>query len=137
VSGTGAGARGEVAHAEVHQGAARASVRVPAGTDLPESAERAALARAWLALAEDLAGSATEADVAARRGLDELGEDYLDPDDTSTVDDTGMKVLGADKASEPTQAAALLAGALEARLQMYAWRHEDLGLVFDPPLGAD
>lgn len=104
--------------------------------ELPESAVGAALARAWLLLAE-LAGSdeAHEtAGEASRRGLDELGGAHRSPDGPPTKDDTGMKILAAEKASHPGERAALLRGALQARLADYQERHAATDLTFEPPV---
>ena len=40
----------------------------------------------------------------------------------------------AESSDDPSVRAALLTGALAARLQLYQWRYEDRGLRFDPPL---
>ena len=119
-------------HAEVELDGRRADAVVRVERDeLPESALDAALARAWLALAEDaLDDEPSTAAAAARRGLDALADTYRDP--AATVeDDTEMKVLSADKVDDPGQQAALLVRALEARLELYSSRYHELGLAFE------
>lgn len=127
---------GEV-HVDVDLDGREASADVHVDREvLPPSAPRAATARAWCALAEEATadGAHGVAATAARRGLEALGDDYLDAADTATVDDTDMNVLGADKVGSPSEEAALLHRALESRLAMYQWRHEEFGLRFDPPV---
>ena len=104
----------------------------------PPSAVRAATARAWLVSAEESAGDGRFADSAdaARRGLDELGDAYVDRD-RLVVDDTELHLVLADDTDDEDRAAALLRDALGARLSAYQWRHDDLGLRFDPPIEED
>ena len=107
--------------------------------DPPSSAPQAATARAWLEVAERAADPDTRV-VAARRGLEELGDEHdrgggteSGPED-GTDDDTGQRLAAARSVADTGVRAALLSGALEARLTLYQWRHEDRGLRFDPPL---
>ena len=100
--------------------------------DPPSSALQAAAARAWLQVAERAADPDTRV-VAARRGLEELGEEH-DRGHDGADDDTGQRLVAARSVSDTGVRAALLSGALEARLTLYQWRHEDRGLRFDPPL---
>jgi hypothetical protein len=110
-----------------------ATVSVEQGP-LPASAALAACARAWAlaARAATEAGNPTRAERAARAGLDVLGDEYVDPA-RAIVDDTQIRVLGADKVDDASQRAAMLGQALAARLEMYAWRHEASLLRFEPP----
>jgi hypothetical protein len=84
-----------------------------------------AAARAWLAIARarldrgDFGGAISS----ARRGLDELGEDYAP---FMTEDDTDLKLLAADTESEAGRtenAAAITVRMLGVRTSMYAERH--------------
>lgn len=111
--------------------------------DPPASAPRAATARAWLDVAERAADPGTRA-AAARRGLEELAGAFDDDRtdgpggdagaDRATDDDTGQRLVAARSTADEAVRAALLSGALEARLTLYQWRHEDRELRFDPPL---
>lgn len=122
---------------EVELGGSRAQARVDtAHGQPPETGPAAAAARAWLAVAAQLQGGDDELSAtAARRGLEALGDAYLPADDDAVVDDTELKVLAAGRAPSAAERSALLAHALEARLQTYEWRYQSVGLAFDPPLG--
>jgi hypothetical protein len=108
-----------------------ATVTVDQGL-LPASAVLAACARAWAfaARAATDAGDPTRAERAARAGLAVLGDEYVDPDG-AIVDDTQIRVLGADTVDDVSQRVAMLRHALDARLEMYRWRYEAVGLVFE------
>jgi len=124
----------DVLEVDVGGGAARASVGVRHGEGFPDSAAAAARARAWLVLAERVRVADPASGAAAcRRGLDELGRSYKD-DRASIEDDTDMKVEAAAVTTVDTERVALLSRSLEARLQMYAYRYEGIGLTFEPPL---
>jgi hypothetical protein len=123
----------------VHGGrTASAAVTVQRG-DVPPSGHRAATARAWLALAEAraAAGDHPGAGDAASRGLEVLGGEYLDPSDDGVEDDTPTKLHAAASTDDERARATLRARVLEARLEMYGWCHEGLGLRFDPPVGGE
>lgn len=123
----------------VHDGrSATARVMVERGA-MPPSAQVAATARAWLVLAESGAASGDHpaARDAAAHGLDVLGDGYLDPSDDSVEDDTTTKLYAAASTDDELVRATLLTRVLEARLEMYGWRHEDAGLRFDPGVGDD
>ena len=96
--------------------------------DPPSSALQAAAARSATSSHARAADPDTRV-VAARRGLEELGDEHDRADD-----DTGQRLVAARSVSDTGVRAALLSGALEARLTLYQWRHEDRGLRFDPPL---
>ena len=124
--------------AEVELDGRTATASVVASTDaLPRSAGAAVTARAWLllALSADDAGDPQTAATAARRGLDELGDDHHEPGDPAVDDDTPLKIHAAGTTDDDEVRAALLVRALESRLVMFGWRHEAVGLVFDPPVG--
>ena len=129
---------GDPVHAEVvaagRSAVARATVERGA---MPPSAHQAAAARAWLVVAEASAASGDHrgARDAATQGLDALGDEYVDPGDGSIEDDTATKLYAATTTDDEPVRATLLTRVLEARLEMYRWRHEPAGLRFDPGVG--
>lgn len=102
------------------------------GPELPESAVRAAAARAWLIVADQAgeAGRLALGEVALRAGAGALGDSYLAE---GVEDDTGMKLLAADSTGDPEQRFHLLERVLSSRITLYGWRHDDVDLLFDPP----
>lgn len=83
---------------------------------------RLAGARAWLGIAERLAGTPLLAYQAAHRGIDELGAEYAR---RGTADDTGSFILLAGTVIDtaPARAAALVVGVLTERIRLYVRRH--------------
>lgn len=140
MNGTGERTTGDPLRVDVVDGGhtASAAVTVQRGA-VPPSGHRAATARAWLALAEAraAAGDHPGAGDAASRGLEVLGGEYLDPSEGSVEDDTATKLQAASSTDDEKARATLLTRVLEARLEMYGWRHEGLGLRFDPPAGGE
>ena len=66
-----------------------------------------------------------------------LGGEYLDPSDDHVEDDTPTKLDAAASTDDERVRATVLTRVLEARLEMYGWRHEDLGLRLDPAVGGE
>lgn len=95
--------------------------------------QRAAAARAWLSVARTLqaAGAGEEAYVAARSGIEELGDAYVDPE---VDDDTTMKLLAAEDAHDRglDHAASAIVRVLENRLAVFVEGRK--GRSVAPPL---
>jgi hypothetical protein len=70
----------------------------------------------------------------ARKGLDELGQEYARP---QVVDDTGLKALAAEdqlRQGHPENAARTLARVLENRIFCYVELHGDTVVGLVPPI---
>lgn len=111
-----------VIRAERQQGGRRevGEVTVAGGGDPAVADERAAAGRAWLAVARSFlaSGDGDDAYRAASRGLDELGDAYLDE---GVEDDTTLKLLAAEDGhdSGADHAGTAMTRVLESRLAMY------------------
>jgi hypothetical protein len=97
---------------------------------------RLAGARAWLALAEDrVAAKEWKAVVAlARKGLDELGREYAQP---QIEDDSDMKAFAAEDQlaqGKAENAAHMLTGVLATRIILYVSLHNDTVVEVSPPV---
>jgi hypothetical protein len=114
---------------------ASATVLADGAGDL-SGATAAADARAWLAVAEQARrdGDADTASKAALKGLDALGDAYLEPGGSGVEDDTRQRLRAAEIATDADRRATLRTRTLADRIEMFGWRHADRAVGFDPPL---